>query len=150
MTKSEFAWQKRKSPDTLYAVYSTAENPLPNIRNGNKPLLMPIISKGNFVTPLVITRLPQHHLVKTQQQQHTIKLVRNRNRRVRTRRNLSSSIANPPRTTPNRRALHSRSQRERVSSAGRKDTGRKIVLNRKISRSYMLKFPISPKLNWTV
>jgi len=149
MTKSEFAWQKRKSPNTLYAAYSTAENPLPNIRNGNKPLSMPTISKGNFATPLVITRLPQHHLVKTQQQ-HTIKLVRNRNRRVRTRRNLSSSIANPPRPMPSRRALHSRSQRERVSSAGRKDIGRKIVLNRKISRSYVLKFPISPKLNWTV
>jgi len=54
-----------------------------------------------------------------------------RNRRVRTRRNLSSSFANPPRPTPNRWALHSRSQRERVSSAGKKDTGRKIVLNRK-------------------
>jgi hypothetical protein len=37
-------------------------------------LSMLIISKGNFATPLVITQLPQHHLVKTLHQ-HVTRLI---------------------------------------------------------------------------
>ena len=61
----------------------------------------------------------------------------------------STPTPNPHRPMPNRWALCSRSQNENVSSAGRKDTGRKIVLTRRKLSSYMLKFPISLKLNWT-
>jgi hypothetical protein len=52
-------------------------------------------------------------------------------------------------TNAQQTGLHHRNQKENVSFVEKKDTGRSIVPIRGKSSSYVLKFPISPKLNWT-